>query len=472
MPARAVPQAWPRGWPRAIGRARPARPAAPAGRWAVAVDAGLALLLAAVAWPFSWLRPSSPAELASLVLMLVAVAMRRAWLWAAWSLGLAGGLIQVADGLPGLVALLGVVLVLYSVTAYGPRVMLLLTGVILPLAAVAGTITLVLRGTSVLRLISGTILPGSVPGGTTAQGVVLYLAVLTPVAATYLAGLARRAALAAQRAAVRESLAAADSARAAQLAAVQGQRAELAREVHDVVGHSLAVIIAQADSVRFRDLDAADGPEQVQATVAAIAATARGSLGEIREVLGRLGQPDPAQDDPPRDGPPRDDPARDKAGQDEPGQPAGPAGDTLPGLFARVRQAGMALTVRHEGEPSDAGPDERAVLVAVTREMLTNALRHGDRAAPVDVLLRWSGDGVLIRVRNREGAGDATGPSTGPSTGLTGSTGSTGSGAGLGIPGLRARLSRVDGKLDVAREPRPDGGRDFVAEAWVPGRAG
>ena len=134
----------------------------------------------------------------------------------------------------------------------------------------------------------------------------LYLAVLTPLAATYLAGLARRSVLKAQQAAVRESLAAADSERAAQLAAVQGQRAELAREVHDVVGHSLAVIIAQADSVRFRDLDAADGPEQVQATVAAIAATARDSLGEIREVLGRLGQPDgqaPARDAAGRPGP-------------------------------------------------------------------------------------------------------------------------------------------------------------------------
>ena len=226
----------------------------------------------------------------------------------------------------------------------------------------------------------------------------LYLAVLTPVAATYLAGLARRSVLKAQQAAVRESVAAADSERAAQLAAVQGQRADLAREVHDVVGHSLAVIIAQADSVRFRDLNAADGPEQVQATVAAIAATARGSLGEIREVLGRLGQPEPGQQEP---------------GQPEQAGQPGSAGDTLPELFARVRQAGVALTVRHEGEPSDAGPDERAVLVAVTREMLTNALRHGDRAAPVDVLLRWSGDGVLIRVRNRAGNGDGTAP-TGP----------------------------------------------------------
>src|SRR5581483_2678877 len=107
-----------------------------AGPWAVAVDAGLALLLAAVAWPFSGLRPSGPDGLASLILVLVAVAIRRAWLWAAWSLGLAGGLIQVADGLTGIVALLGVVLVLYSVTAYGPRVMLLLTGAILPLSAV------------------------------------------------------------------------------------------------------------------------------------------------------------------------------------------------------------------------------------------------------------------------------------------------------------------------------------------------
>jgi signal transduction histidine kinase len=333
--------------------------------------------------------------------------------------------------------------------------MLLLTGVILPLAAVAGTVTLVLRGTAVLRVLSDAVLPGSLPGGPVAREAVLYLAVLTPLAATYLAGLARRSVLAAQRAAVRESLAAADSARAAQLAAAQGQRADLAREVHDVVGHSLAVIIAQADSVRFRDMNAADGPEQVQATVAAIAATARDSLGEIREVLGRLGQPD--QDQPEQDQPEQDQPEPGQPEQDRPeraGPPAAdaPAGDTLPELFARVRQAGVALTVRHEGEPSDAGPDERAVLVAVTREMLTNALRHGDRAAPVDVLLRWSGDGMLIRVRNREGNGDGTGTTR----------------SGQGIPGMRARLSRVGGKLGTAREPGPDGGQDFIADAWVP----
>jgi hypothetical protein len=224
------------------------------------------------------------------------------------------------------------------------------------------------------------------------------------------------------------------------------------------------VIIAQADSVRFRDMNAADGPEQVQATVAAIAATARDSLGEIREVLARLSQPEHGQ--PGQDQPGQDQPGQDQPGQDqyEPGRSPAAAGDTLPELFARVRQAGVALTVRHEGEPSDAGPDERAVLVAVTREMLTNALRHGDRAAPVDVLLRWSGDGVLIRVRNREGTGDGTG--------LTGAAGSTGSGAGRGIPGMRARLSRVGGTLGTAREPLPGGGQDFVADAWVPGRTG
>jgi signal transduction histidine kinase len=431
--------------PRALGQA---------GRWAVVVDAMLAVLLAAVAWPFSGLRPAGPAQLASLILVLVAVVLRRPWPWVAWSLALAGGLIQVAEGLTGFVALLGLVLVLYSVTAYGPRLMLLLTGAILPLTAVAGTIILVLRGTAALRLVSEFILPGSVPGGTIGRVAVLYLAVLTPLAATYLAGLARRSVLAAQRAAVRESLAAADSARAAQLATMQGQRAELAREVHDVVGHSLAVIIAQADSVRFRDLDAADGPEQVQATVAAIAATARDSLGEIREVLTRLGTAEDAPTGP--------------AAGDTP--PESPAGDTLPELFARVRQAGVALTVRHEGEPSDAGPDERAVLVAVTREMLTNALRHGDRTAPADVLLRWSPEGVLIQVRNRVGTSDGTG-SPGP-MGPAGPTGPAGSGAGLGIPGMRARLSRVGGRLGTDREPRPDGGQDFVADAWVPGRTG
>ena len=301
----------------------------------------------------------------------------------------------------------------------------------------AGAVTLVLRGSPVRRLLSETVLPGSIPGGVISQEILLYLAVLAPVAVTYLAGLARRSVLAAQQATVRESLAEADSARAEQVAAVQGQRADLAREVHDVVGHSLAVIIAQADSVRFRDMAAADAPEHVQAAVAAIAATARGSLGEIREVLARLGPPDQDQDEPAAAGTPT----------------GAPAADTLPGLFARVRQAGVALTVRHEGEPSDAGPDERTVLVAVTREMLTNALRHGDRAAPVDVLLRWTADGMLIRVRNTEGAGDGTGP-----------------GAGQGIPGMRARLSGVGGTLGTALEPRPDGGQDFVADAWVPVR--
>jgi signal transduction histidine kinase len=458
--------------PRALGQA---------GRWAVVVDAMLAVLLAAAAWPFSGLRPSGAAGLASLILILAAVAIRRAWPWAAWSLALAGGLIQVTEGLTGFVALLGLVLVLYSVTAYGPRLMLVLTGAILPLTAVAGTIILVRRGTAALKLVSEFILPGSVPGGTIGRVAVLYLAVLTPLAATYLAGLARRSVLAAQRAAVRESLAAADSARAAQLAAMAGQRAELARDVHDVVGHSLAVIIAQADSVRFRDLDSADGPEQVQATVAAIAATARDSLGEIREVLTRLG----TDGDAPTGLAAEDAPTGLAAG----GAPTGPAvggkptepppGDTLPELFARVRQAGVALTVRHEGEPSDAGPDERAVLVAVTRELLTNALRHGDRAAPVDILLRWSPEGVLIQVRNRVETGNGTG-SPGPTghaspTGPvmpTGPVGPVGSGAGLGIPGMRARLSRVGGQLGTDRVPRPDGGQDFVADAWVPGRTG
>jgi signal transduction histidine kinase len=432
--------------PRALGQA---------GRWVVAVDVMLAVLLAAVAWFFGGLRPVSPAETASLVLILTAVVARRPWPWAAWTLGLAGGLIQVADGLAGLVALVGVVLVLYSVTAYGPRLMLLLTGLILPTAAVAGSISLIQRGTGVQR-IAYALVPGSIPGGIIGRGTVLYLAVLAPVAATYLAGLARRSVLAAQQAAVRESLAAAESERAAQLAAMQGQRAELAREVHDLVGHSLAVIIAQADSVRFRDPEADDAPEQVQATVAAIAATARDSLGEIREVLTRLGSPEDASSEPTAE-----DASSASSAADATSGPS--AGDTLPDLFARVRQAGMALTVRHEGEPSDAGPDERAVLVAVTREMLTNALRHGDRAAPVDVLLRWSPEGVLIQVRNRVGASDGTGPAAARSGGP---------GAGLGIPGMRARLSRVGGRLSTDCEPRPDGGQDFVADAWVPGRTG
>src|SRR5436309_1970440 len=81
-------------------------------------------------------------------------------------------------------------------------------------AAVAGSIALLQRGTGVER-IAYALLPGPIPGGVIGRGAVLYLAVLAPVAATYLAGLARRSVLRAQQAAVRESVAAADSERAA-----------------------------------------------------------------------------------------------------------------------------------------------------------------------------------------------------------------------------------------------------------------
>jgi signal transduction histidine kinase len=130
----------------------------------------------------------------------------------------------------------------------------------------------------------------------------LYSLMLGALFLALLVGLVRRAVASARRESIRAGLAAAASERSERIAVLQHQRAELSREVHDVVGHSLAVIVALADSVRFSGPDPEGGAapgaasvadrgaalDEVRAVVSTIASTARSSLAEVREVLNRL----------------------------------------------------------------------------------------------------------------------------------------------------------------------------------------
>lgn len=204
-------------------------------------------------------------------------------------------------------------------------------------------------------------------------------------------------------------------AQAETLAAEEQERVRIARDMHDVVAHSLAVVIAQADGARYA---AAVKPEMATEALGTIAQTARGALSDVRLLLTQLRH---RQGDGPQ-----------------------PTLADLETLFSQVRQAGVEprITV----DPMPPGEPPGAIQIAVYRilqEALTNAIRHGD--GPVDVHLAWLPDRVEIRVANRASA------SSTPHQG------------GHGVIGMRERAQLVGGTLLAGRE-----GEEFVVRATLP----
>lgn len=210
-----------------------------------------------------------------------------------------------------------------------------------------------------------------------------------------------------------------ESAQATEIARLRSGQARLARDVHDVVGHSLAVILAQAESAQYL-VD--DDPVATRRAMANIAGSARQSLQDVRAVLG--------------------------SGHAPQGTGALPRG-SLQTLIDDVRTAGVPVEDRETGEPSDLSPAAQTVAFRVLQEMLTNALKHGCRDRPVVVRRTWSRAGLALEVVNDVRAGSPPGAE------------------GLGITGLRQRLAGVEGHLTVRSRPVPDG-ETYVATASVP----
>lgn len=153
------------------------------------------------------------------------------------------------------------------------------------------------------------------------------------------------------------------------------ERAALARDMHDVVAHSLAVVIAQANGARYTQ-DAATK----DASLESIAGTAKEALGDVRLLLGQLRHTEAP------------DPVASMAGVDA--------------LVDRMRASG--LDVRLERLDARIVLPRTADIAAyrILQEALTNALRHGDRSQPVHVRLRGvplpgGADGIVVDVHNR-----------------------------------------------------------------------
>lgn len=149
------------------------------------------------------------------------------------------------------------------------------------------------------------------------------------------------------------------------------ERNRLAREVHDVVAHSLAVVIAQADGARFA---AETKPESVAPALEAISDTARRALGEVRTML------------------------HDLRTSGEGG--VVPGAEDLAGLIEGVRGLGVEVDEAVYGEPAPLDRAQGLALYRVAQEALTNAMRHGDRVEPVGFEIDWGEREVVLVVTN------------------------------------------------------------------------
>lgn len=229
---------------------------------------------------------------------------------------------------------------------------------------------------------------------------------------------------------------------AREIARLRDEQAQLARDVHDVVGHSLAVILAQAESAQYLpDTDT----DRLKQTMATIATSARSSLQDVRHVLT-------------------------SASSD---QPAAVAPRGLDTLVDGVRASGHEVVSRELGTPQPLPPDLEVVAYRVLQEMLTNAIKHGSRDEPVFVERHWP-DGSWageLRIEVRNSVGDAT-PPTEETQPLTAMPLSAPTDDGRGLDGMRRRLEACGGRLDVRRRDgeAPGGTATFTTTAWVPVR--
>lgn len=369
------------------------------------VDVSVAALFGLLAlWSelsYGWGDAAAPvASTLTCLLLAGALAVRRLSPGLALALAWIGALTQMSFGRPPIVADLAIFGVLYATAAYGTRLVFW--------AGFASSLLGAVVITGYLFLIP------EFAGGRLSLST-LPLAVLVLVAAAFALGLSwTLGALVRTAMRARENRRAQERAEAE--ASVEQQRLQIARDMHDVVAHSLAVVIAQADGARYA---AAADPDAATAALGTISTTARSALADVRLLLTQLRH---SQGDGPQ-----------------------PTLADLEVLYSQVRAAGVELRV--DVDPAPIGDPPAAAQLATYRilqEALTNALRHGD-GGPVDVRLAWHPSHVELEVRNRVGTADEP------------------RGTGHGLIGMGERANLAGGTLDAAAR---DG--EFIVRARIP----
>jgi signal transduction histidine kinase len=194
--------------------------------------------------------------------------------------------------------------------------------------------------------------------------------------------------------------------------AVAGERARIAREMHDIVTHSLSVMVALADGAAFA---ATRAPEKAAAAMEQVSGTGRQALTDMRRFLGVLRADEP-----------------DALRHPQPGI------GQLDGLAAQVRAVGLPVRLRVDGDVASVPAAAQLTVYRIVQEALTNTLKHATDATRASVRVSCPGDRVEVDVRDD---GHPV-PSSGE--------------GGHGIHGMRDRVAAYGGQVEAG--PLPGGG--------------
>ncbi len=372
----------------------------PANAWLF--DSGLALVAAALSTalfvfdngPVGSGLPRGTLALAYALALLhtLPLAARRRFPGPVLALGVASGLAVAALGVPPVVLGLAILVAVYSVAAYGDR-----------WVSLAGLAAAEL-GSAAVQLTHGRVQTPTVVTNALVIGAAWLLGHFVGVRRAYTIRLERTAELERTRAEQAHR-------------AVTEERLRLARELHDVVAHSISVIAVQSGVGAHV---ASTQPEEAAKALAAIEATSRAAPTELRRLLGVLRQE---------------------------GEPQGalapvPGLADLDGLLAEVSKAGLAVRLQVEGTPSalPAGVDLSAY--RIVQEALTNVVKHAGPAR-AEVMIRYGDRALTVEVTD-DGRGVAV------------PTGDGRASVGHGLIGMRKRVAIFGGDLEAG--PRPGGG--------------
>jgi signal transduction histidine kinase len=215
-------------------------------------------------------------------------------------------------------------------------------------------------------------------------------------------------------------------------AAAAEDRVRIARELHDILGHNLAVMIVQAEAAdEILDID----PAQAHRALANVQDTGRAALDDIRGLVGAL-----------RLGP---------AGISRSATPEGPGVAGVPSLVETIRASGLPVVLEVSGDLTQVSEPVGRAAYRVVQEALTNTLRHAG-PVPTQVSVAVADDELLVRVHDD---GSMRGASPRMEQPLTT--------AGHGLRGMRERIESVGGRLEA--QPDPSGG--FTVTAQLPAAA-
>ncbi|UAJ77736.1 two-component sensor histidine kinase [Leifsonia sp. ZF2019] len=374
---------------------------------------------------FGATRDGSRSGTIVLAVFTVAVALRRMSPAVALAFAWLAAVIQMTTGNSILASDLGVLLVLYATAAYGDRVVRWVGLVSAGLGALVAA--LYLSVTSALSQGYFDLLSTSLTS-IALQFAFLFVVSATMLGLSWVLGLLMRTWREARFSRYAQTVAELDRNRAEEVVVVEQERTRIARDMHDVVAHSLAVVIAQADGARYaRHTD----PGAVDEALTTIAATARSALGDVRVLLAELRQSQP-------EGPQ-------------------PSLDDVPQTIEHIRAAGLPVAFERLGRVDGLGSAQQIAGFRIVQEALTNALRHGDTSQPATVVLAAvaadaGGPGIVITVRNTMKHLPADELSTGTVPRI-----------GHGLPGMRERASLAGGTLSAG----PVDGV-FVVSAFLP----